>query len=125
VYTHQGDLFLVANLDLADGVALVEPGDPGFVTSARQLTDIRIAQEHRHADWGDAVMHFGDVLVTRQVVSFTRRNSETGQRMGEFPLELPSRTLRTRAVWWTISPMQRDALAEAGIDLPGAAHAAE
>ncbi len=125
VYTHQGDLFLVTNLDLADGVALVQPGDPGFVTSARQLTDIRIAAEHRRAGWGDAVMHFGDVLVTRQVVSFTRRNSETGQRIGEFALELPSRTLRTRAVWWTISPMQRDALAEAGVDLPGAAHAAE
>ena len=28
-------------------------------------------------------------------------------------------------MWWTISPAQRDALAEAGIDLPGAAHAAE
>jgi DEAD/DEAH box helicase domain-containing protein len=125
VYTHQGDLFLVTNLDLADGVALVQPGDPGFVTSARQLTDIQIAAEHRHADWGEAVMHFGDVLVTRQVVSFTRRNSETGKRIGEFALELPSRTLRTRAVWWTISPMQRDALAEAGVDLPGAAHAAE
>ena len=125
VYTHQGDLFLVTNLDLADGVALVQPGDPGFITSARQLTDIQIAAEHRHADWGDAVMHFGDVLVTRQVVSFTRRNPETGQRLGEFGLDLPSRTLRTRAVWWTISPMQRDALAEAGIDLPGAAHAAE
>jgi len=125
VYTHQGDLFLVTDLDLADGVALVQPGDPGFVTSARQLTDIQIAAEHRRADWGDAVMHFGDVLVTRQVVSFTRRRSDTGQRIGEFALELPSRTLRTRAVWWTISPLQRDALAEAGVDLPGAAHAAE
>jgi DEAD/DEAH box helicase domain-containing protein len=125
VYSHQGDLFLVTNLDLADGVALVQPGDPGFVTSARQLTDIQIAAEHRRADWGDAVMHFGDVLVTRQVVSFTRRNPETGRRLGEFGLDLPSRTLRTRAVWWTISPMQRDALAEAAIDLPGAAHAAE
>jgi len=125
VYTHQGDLFLVTNLDLADGVALVQPGDPGFTTSARQLTDIQIAAEHRRTDWGDAVMHFGDVLVARQVVSFTRRSPETGQRLGEFGLDLPSRTLRTRAVWWTISPMQRDALAEAGIDLPGAAHAAE
>ncbi|HEX7992869.1 MAG TPA: Zn-binding domain-containing protein, partial [Streptosporangiaceae bacterium] len=85
----------------------------------------QLAAEHRRAGWGDAVMHFGEVLVTRQVVSFTRRNAETGQRIGEFELQLPSRTLRTRAVWWTISPMQRDALAEAGVDLPGAAHAAE
>jgi DEAD/DEAH box helicase domain-containing protein len=125
VYTHQGDLYLVASLDLADGVALVQPGDPGYITSARQLTDIQIAAEHRRSDWGDAVIHFGDVLVTRQVVSFTRRKPETGQPVGEFALDLPSRTLRTRAVWWTISPAQRDALAAAGTNLPGAAHAAE
>jgi DEAD/DEAH box helicase domain-containing protein len=40
-------------------------------------------------------------------------------------LDLPPRTLRTRAVWWTISPEQRAGLASAGVDLPGAAHAAE
>ncbi len=125
VYAHQGDLFLVTSLDLEDGVALVQPGDPGYVTSARQLTDIQIAAEHRLSDWGGAMIHFGDVLVTRQVVSFTRREPETGQRAGEFALDLPSRTLRTRSVWWTISPAQRDALAAAGTDLPGAAHAAE
>ncbi len=75
VYTHQGDLYLVTSLDLADGVALVQPGDPGYATSARQLTDIRIAAEHQRSDWGDAAIHFGDVLVTRQVVSFTRQES--------------------------------------------------
>src|SRR5215472_9781913 len=125
VYSHQGDLYLVISLDLADGVALVRPGDPGYVTSARELTDIRVGAEHRRCDWGEAAISFGDVLVTRQVVSFTRRNAETGQPIGEYPLDLPSRTLRTRAVWWTVSPGQRAGLAEAGTNLPGAAHAAE
>jgi DEAD/DEAH box helicase domain-containing protein len=41
------------------------------------------------------------------------------------PLDLPPRTLRTRAVWWTISSDQRGGLARRGVDLPGAAHAAE
>src|SRR5690606_26089545 len=39
--------------------------------------------------------------------------------------DLPSRTLRTRAVWWTLSA---ELVASAGVspgDLPGAAHAAE
>ena len=125
VYSHQGDIYLVISLDLDDGVALVRPGDPGYVTSARQLTDITIGGEHQRSDWGEAAIIFGDVQVTRQVVSFTRRKPETGQPLGEFPLDLPSRTLRTRAVWWTVSPAQRDALAATGTDLPGAAHAAE
>lgn len=125
VYSHQGDLYLVTGLDLDDGVALVKPGDPGYVTSAREVTDIQIGVEHQRSDWGEATIHFGDVLVTRQVVAFVRRSAETGKPLGEFPLDLPSRTLRTRAAWWTVSPGQRDLLERAGTDLPGAAHAAE
>jgi DEAD/DEAH box helicase domain-containing protein len=125
VYPHQGDVYLVTSLDLADGVALVQPGDPGYVTTAREITDIAVGAEHRRRDWGEAEIVFGDVLVTRQVVSFTRRKPETGQPIGAEALDLPSRTLRTRALWWTISPAQRAGLAAAGTDLPGAAHAAE
>jgi DEAD/DEAH box helicase domain-containing protein len=125
VYSHQGELYLVTCLDLDDGVALVKPGDPGYITSAREITDIQIGIEHQRRDWGDATIHFGDVLVTRQVVAFIRRNADTGKPLGEYSLDLPSRTLRTRSAWWTVSPGQRDVLAEAGTDLSGAAHATE
>jgi DEAD/DEAH box helicase domain-containing protein len=125
VYSHQGDLYLVRQLDLDDGIALVEAGDPGYVTSARELTDIEIAAEHRRIDWGGAAVHFGDVLVRRQVVAFTRRRPETGQPIGDEALDLPPRALRTRAVWCTISPSQRADLAGRGVHLAGAAHAAE
>ena len=125
VYPHQGDLYLVRRLDLDEGVALVQAGDPGYVTSARELTEIEIAAEHRRIDWGGAAVHFGEVLVRRQVVAFTRRRPETGQPIGDEALDLPPRALRTRAVWCTISPGQRDDLAARGVHLAGAAHAAE
>jgi DEAD/DEAH box helicase domain-containing protein len=125
VYPHQGEIYLVTRLDLAECVALVQPCDPGYTTSARELTAVEVAATTRRADWGPAEVGFGDVLVTRQVVSFARRRADTGQPVGVLPLDLPPRTLRTRAVWWTISPEQRAGLADAGVDLPGAAHAAE
>ncbi|MGO9077783.1 MAG: DEAD/DEAH box helicase [Streptosporangiaceae bacterium] len=125
VYPHQGEMYLVRRLDLDCRVALVEAAAPGYVTSARQLTGIEIAGQLRRAAWGQAAIHFGDVLVTRQVVAYLRRHAETGQPLGEVPLDLPPRTLRTRAVWWTVSAAQRAELAAAGVDIPGAAHAAE
>jgi DEAD/DEAH box helicase domain-containing protein len=125
VYLHQGDLYLVTALDLAEGVALVEPGDPGYLTSAREVTGIDVVAELRQVVWGPATVSFGEVEVVRQVTSFTRRNPETGQPLGEETLDLPPRALRTRAVWWTISAGQRDALRRRGVDLAGAAHAAE
>ena len=63
--------------------------------------------------------------VTHQVVSYLKRRSPGGEVIAEEPLDLPPRTLRTTAVWWTVTD---EALAEAGLsaaELPGAAHAAE
>jgi DEAD/DEAH box helicase domain-containing protein len=125
VYPHQGEMYLVDKLDLACSVALVQPCDPGYTTSAREVTSIDVVAELRQAAWGPGAVHFGDVDVVRQVTSFVRRHPETGQSRGEVQLDLPPRALRTRAVWWTISEGQREALRARGVDLPGAAHAAE
>lgn len=124
-YLHQGDTYLVSTLDLADGAALVGLGDPGYVTSARQVTDIEVIGQRRQMEWGEARVCFGDVEVTRQVTSYTRRRADSGRSLGETPLDLPPRTLCTRAMWWTISAAQAGRLSAAGVDLPGAAHAAE
>jgi DEAD/DEAH box helicase domain-containing protein len=125
VYLHQGDSYLVSRLDLADRVALVEPCDPGYTTAARDVTEIEVRGELRGVAWGEAEVRFGDVRVTRQVVCFTRRRADTGAPLGDAPLDLPPRHLLTRAVWWTVSAAGRARLAAAGVDLGGAAHAAE
>jgi DEAD/DEAH box helicase domain-containing protein len=125
VYVHQGDSYLVTTLDLADRVALVEPGDPGYTTTARDVTEVGVDRELKQLTWGDAEVCFGDVQVTRQVTGFTTRRADTGAPLGDTPLDLPPRQLRTRAMWWSLSAAARDRLTEAGVDLAGAAHAAE
>jgi DEAD/DEAH box helicase domain-containing protein len=125
VYPHQGDIYLVSKLDLTERIALVELVDPGYATVAREITSIEVQAELSTMDWGQARVCFGDVLVTRQVVSYARRSAETGLLIGEDVLDLPERRLPTRAVWWTISAAQRSGLGAAGLDLAGAAHAAE
>ncbi|WUH99230.1 DEAD/DEAH box helicase [Spirillospora sp. NBC_00431] len=127
VYIHQGDSFIVQTLDLDDSVALVEAADPDYSTTARDVTDITIVERLRSRSWGEATLCFGTVEVTRQVVGYQMRRLQTGEMLGEKPLDLPPRTLRTRAVWWTLSEAQIARLDDAGtdLDLPGAAHAAE
>ncbi len=89
VYPHQGEMYLVTGLDLDDGVALVEAGDPGYGTSARELTGIEVAAELRRVTWGEGQLHFGDVLVTRQVVSFIRRRRRPASRWRRSPWTCP------------------------------------
>jgi DEAD/DEAH box helicase domain-containing protein len=63
--------------------------------------------------------------VTRQVVSFLRKRIATGEVLGEESLELPPRTLTTKAMWWTLAPEQVAAAGVEEADLAGALHAAE
>jgi len=123
VYLHQGESYLVRSLDLADAVALVEPGDPGYTTQARDVTDIDVTGERCRLPWGDADLLLADVQVTRQVVAYARHRPGKKSREPAIGLELPQRTLSTVAVAWTIP--NELAAPVAGNDLGGAAHAAE
>ncbi len=128
VYLHQGETYLVDEFDHVDGVAFARRADVDYYTTARDVTDVRITHTEASTLWGEAVVSFGSVEVTTQVVSFLRRRVASGEVLGEQPLDLPSRDLSTRAVWWTVPDQQLARLVEAGVswaDLPGAAHAAE
>ncbi|MDF1603633.1 DEAD/DEAH box helicase [Nocardioides sp. YIM 152315] len=125
VYVHRGETWLVRSLDLDERVAVIDRAETDYSTTARELTDISIVEEREHARWGDCRLSFGTVDVSHQVVAYLKRRQPGGEVLGEEPLDLPERSLRTAAVWWTV-PGQ--VLTEAGLqsrDLPGAAHAAE
>ncbi|HQR28651.1 MAG TPA: DUF1998 domain-containing protein, partial [Nocardioides sp.] len=125
VYLHQGETWLVTELDLTDRVALMHPASVDYTTTARETTEITVLAEQRHESWGGCRLSFGTVQVTHQTVAFLRRRHPSGEVLGEEPLDLPARSLATTAVWWTVPD---DAWQEAGLaarDVPGAAHAAE
>ncbi|WP_153395006.1 DEAD/DEAH box helicase [Ornithinicoccus halotolerans] len=124
VYLHQGEPHVVTELDLADKVALVVPGDPGWSTQARSRSEFAIEATEQEEPLGGGRWCLGRVAVTTQVTSFLRR-LPSGEVLGEHPLDLPARTLRTRAVWYTLPDEQGGAEGIAEADLPGALHAAE
>ncbi|WP_461024568.1 DEAD/DEAH box helicase, partial [Thalassiella azotivora] len=125
VYLHQGATFVVEHLDLDDHVALVRAGEVTHTTQAREVTDVQVLATSRSRHWGPVGLHLGTVEVTSQVTSFLLRDVVSGDVLGEEPLDLPPRVLRTTAVWWTLP---EDLLLAHGVqpaDVPGAAHAAE
>jgi DEAD/DEAH box helicase domain-containing protein len=126
VYLHQGRQYRVDELDIRDHVAfLSEYDDADEYTQPRTETDITIVDESAHAPSGRATAHLGAVEVRNQVVAYQRKQISTNGVIDVCDLDLPERTLVTRACWYTI-PF--DAVAEAGIEpseLLGAVHAAE
>jgi DEAD/DEAH box helicase domain-containing protein len=134
VYLHRGASFVVDELNLDDGLALVHPEEPDWSTSARTVVDVMVvAPESSEGDpavpptgrsAGGVTVRLGEVVVTSRVVSYLRRRP-SGEVIETVPLDMPEQSLRTRAVWYTI---EESLLLDAGLDaarFPGALHAAE
>jgi DEAD/DEAH box helicase domain-containing protein len=125
LYVHRGDTFVVDRFDVEDACAVVHAESPEWTTVARDITDIGIVSTDRSRRLGTVTAHTGVVDVTNQVVAYQRRRLGTGEVLAEFPLDLPPRQLRTRAVWLTLDER---AVTRAEVDelqLPGSLHAAE
>lgn len=124
VYVHQGQTYVVVDLDLQDGAAIVVRGDPGWSTQARSVSSFDLVSAAQERPMGPATLFLGRVLVRTKVTSFLRR-LPSGEVVDEHPLDLPERAMATQATWWTMSPTD---LADAGVGaqrVPGALHAAE
>jgi DEAD/DEAH box helicase domain-containing protein len=124
VYLHRGESYVVDELDLDAGVALLHQEEPEWRTDSRSIADVEVVAVRERTDHGPVSVFFGDVRVTRQVVAYQRRTAD-GAVLETVPLDMPAQELATRAVWYTVDEA---ALAAAGVEdarVPGALHAAE
>jgi DEAD/DEAH box helicase domain-containing protein len=125
VYLHQGTSYVVDELELESGLALVHREDPEWTTQPRTLVDISVLSTETQVEFAEDVsVCLGEVAVTSHVVGYLRR-LPTGEVLDQVPLDLPEQTLHTRAVWYTVS---QEVLSAAGLSkagVPGALHAAE
>ncbi|MFB9569187.1 DEAD/DEAH box helicase [Saccharopolyspora hordei] len=130
VYLHRGESFVVDELDLETGIALVHEESPDWTTSPRSVVDISVLRTIERWDTGRGVtVCLGEVEVTSQVVGYLRKRP-SGQVLNQVALDLPAQTLLTRAVWYTVSDelLVGSAPGGAGLEparIPGALHAAE
>jgi DEAD/DEAH box helicase domain-containing protein len=124
VYLHRGETYVVDSLDFEDGLAFVHEEDPGYSTSARELTDIAVTGPGERSTAGPVTTGIVPVSVSHTVVGYLRRQL-SGEVIDFIELDMPTRTLATVAVMCTITP---EALQDNGIDplrVPGSLHAAE
>ncbi|MGW4395402.1 DEAD/DEAH box helicase [Amycolatopsis nivea] len=102
VYLHQGSSYVVDELDLETGLALVHAEDPDWTTSPREIVDISVLSTEEQCRHGGVTVCLGEVAVTSQVVGYLRRRP-SGEVLDHTPLDLPEQSLHTRAVWYTVS----------------------
>jgi len=125
VYVHQGDSYVVEDLNEGDHCVMVRRANPDYYTTARDVTQIEVLETERTTEWGGVAVHFGDVKVTTQVVSFQRKALISNEILGEEPLELGARDLFTKAVWFVVDNRSLTGAGLIEAQFPGALHAAE
>ncbi|MGP9844723.1 DEAD/DEAH box helicase [Brachybacterium sp. 107] len=126
VYLHQRTSYVVNHLNVERAVAFVHREDPLHSTHPQSTSTVRIRQTDREVAWSGGVqLCFGTVDVTDQVTGYQVRDVFTQAVLAQHPLDLPPRTLTTKAVWWVIPRSTTDGAEIPGEELPGALHAAE
>jgi len=125
IYLHQGESYLIADLDLGTRTATAAPTTVDYYTQARELTDIRIIKVAKTEKHKDIKVHLGDVDVTTVVTGFKKKRQFTEEVIGEEPLDLPPQSFSTRALWFDLPPKAIGRIASKGLDFYGGLHACE
>lgn len=125
VYLHQGEQWLVEQYDLSAGVALCRQERADWFTQAQGSTEVRIIGADRQRSFGAGTLFAGTIELTSQVTGYLRRDTVTGTVWDSTPLDLPARTFRTRATWWTLRDRDRALHGLDDRELAAGLHAAE
>jgi DEAD/DEAH box helicase domain-containing protein len=124
VYLHLGEPYLVGELDLVAGAALVEPFSGDWYTQAKKDTTTAIEEAMLTEQLGGVALAFGRVSVTEHVVAYQRKSTRDGAVLETVALDLPPATFETEAVWFVPSESLLDGL-ERMPKLLSSLHAAE
>lgn len=128
IYLHQGDSYLVTDLDLENGFACVTAAVPPWTTYSQADTEVhveRVLEERRFGSGATAVtVGIADVTVVRQVKEYERK-ATTGEIIDVVELEMPPTELDTQAVYYHVNPHFFAHFGIDDVDVPGALHAAE
>jgi len=125
IYLHQGESYLVTDLDLVNHTAYAVPTTASYYTQAKDITDLHIMRVTRHRSYCQTKVYLGEVEVTTTVVGFRKKEQFTEEVIGEEPLDLPPNHFPTVALWFDLPPEAMARLVEAQLDLAGGLHAVE
>jgi len=102
IYLHQARAFEVAELDLHDRVAIVQPFRGDWYTQPKSQTDTHIEKLLDRRDVLGVTLSFGMVTVTDQVEAYQRKRETTHEAIDLQALDLPPTTFTTQALWYEL-----------------------
>ena len=100
VYLHEGEQYLVEELDLEAHLAHLRPVALDYYTQARTESTVDLVAETARAETRGATKAHGEVRVTRQVVGYRKVRWFTHEQLGLGEVDLPPTELLTCGYWF-------------------------
>ncbi|MBI4331853.1 MAG: DEAD/DEAH box helicase [Chloroflexi bacterium] len=125
VYLHQGESYLITDLDIPGKTAYARQTDVNYYTHAREITEISISKEWQHKPAGKTEVYLGQAQVKKTVVGFRKKVQFSEETAGDEELDLPTQTFETVALWFDIPDAALKRILQENLDLAGGLHAAE
>jgi DEAD/DEAH box helicase domain-containing protein len=99
VYGHQGETYVIENLDFENRRALARKQETDYFTEAETETAIRVLHVDEEIERGGYRLSRGDVEVTTQATVYKKIRFYTRENVGAGEIDLPSETFDTEAFW--------------------------
>ncbi|QDT71157.1 DEAD/DEAH box helicase [Lacipirellula limnantheis] len=116
VYLHNGETYLVRELDLNGKIAYVERRETDYYTQAVLESSVVVTAARATSDAVPrAALVYGDVDVSWQTVAFKKIKFATRENIGLGPVDIPAQQLQTTALWLTPDDSVRADLKAAGL----------
>jgi len=116
VYLHNGDTYLVRELDLEGKIAYIERADTDYFTQAVTERRVLIQEQRLGRPFNTATFGFGDLDVTFITYMFRKIKFYTRDSFGFGSIGLPPSILETCGLWLEISPKEVSLVLKYGRD---------
>jgi DEAD/DEAH box helicase domain-containing protein len=103
IYLHQGESFLVEELDFDSNLAHLRPVDVDYYTRPQRETEIQLLELSKQRTDSKSQISYGELLVTSKVVGYKKVRWETNENLGYGEVTLPPTQLQTTGYWLSLT----------------------
>lgn len=101
ILLHQGETYIVENLDLKNSVIQVKKKDVDYYTEAIKVVDIKILKEIGKRKIANFTVSFGEVEVNEHYIGYKIKKYD--RVIGMEKLDLPPLNFKTMGLWFTVA----------------------
>ena len=103
IYLHQGESFLVEDIDFDSNLAQLLPVDVDYYTRPQRETEIQLLELSKQRTDSKSHISYGELLVTSKVVGYKKVRWETNENLGYGEVTLPPTQLQTTGYWLSLT----------------------